>query len=182
MVNKVLVTLGGAFVAAVAVALGVDIYGHHKVAKKVGLSVDQMAKATTGEISSAMLEKAVQKAADEMTGSYLRSIKNDIIDDARSKLAEEARKAVKESSAIVEAEVRDKICDEASKINMDELKKSVRDKAEARVLDKFNGNLDDLLGKYNDSLSNIQKIYGGIADAIAKTNNNSNALRLSIGT
>ena len=62
-----------------------------------------------------------------------------------------------------------------------ELTESARDKAEEKILSKFDGNLEDLLAKFNDNLSNIQKIYGGIADAIAKGKEQDKGVKFTIG-
>ena len=66
-------------------------------------------------------------------------------------------------------------------IDMAEMKRSAREKAEAKILEKFDGNLEDLLAKFNENLSNIQKIYGGIADAISKGKEKDNGIKFTIG-
>lgn len=179
VINKVVVVLS-AFGAAFLAGLGVDIYEHQKVAKKIGIAAGDLKEAAVKDIQQSIVEKAVTDAAEDRVSSYVRNVKNEVMDEARIKLGEEARKAVNDASEEIKKKVDDKIAEEVSKIDISELKKSARDKAEAKILEKFDGNLEDLLAKFNENLSNIQKIYGGIADAISKGKEDK-GIKLSLG-
>lgn len=181
MWNKVLVAFGVAFGTALAAGLGIDIYEHRKVAKKVGLSVDELSKVSKDSIKEALVERAVECAAERSVETYIQRVKNDVMAEARDKIGVEVKKAVEASEAVTQKEVLDKISLEASKIDMAELKKSARDKAEEKILEKFDGNLEDLLQKFNENLSNVQKIYGGIADAISKGQERDKSIKFSLG-
>lgn len=181
MVNKV-IGYGVMGVALLATALiGVDVHEHHKVAQKVDKSVSDLEKATEKDIQEGMIRRAVEDAAGIKVAEYLNRIKNEVFAEARLKLGDETRKAVKDAADIIRKEVGERVATEASMIDMTELKKSAREKAEAKILDKFDGNLEDLLSKFNDNLGNIQKIYGGIADAISKGQEKDKGLRFTIG-
>lgn len=168
MLNKVMGVVGLVLGVCGLSAIGMDIYEHHKMAKKVGMSVDELEKASKDNIKEALVEVAIKSAAEHGVEAHLNRVKNEVFSEARIKLSEEVRKAVKEASETIQKEVGEKISTEASLIDISALKKSARDKAEAKILEKFDGNLEDLLAKFNENLSNIQKIYGGIADAISK--------------
>jgi hypothetical protein len=180
MWNKVIMAAGAAMAAALAAALGIDIYEHHKVAKKVGISVGELGKATKEQIREELVERAVEDAAKTAVGDYVRRVHDEVMAEAREKIGQEVRQAVNASRAVIEKEVLDKVTEEAGKIDMAELRKSARDKAEAKILEKFDGNLEDLLEKFNDQLSNVQKIYGGIADAITKGKESEKTIKFSI--
>jgi hypothetical protein len=175
-IGVVVVGIGG----LVLTALGVDIYQNRKVAEKVDMSVKGLKNATAQDIHEGMLRKAVEEAANATVGSYVREIKSEVVSSARQTLNDEARKAVRNAQDIIQREVSERISTEASMIDMSELKRSARNKAEEKILDKFDGNLEDLLTKFNDNLSNVQKIYGGIADAISKTNNKDKEIKFSL--
>lgn len=181
MWNKIIMGLGALMATALTAALGIDIYEHRQIAKKVGVSVKDLKEASVKEIQQGIVESAVKEAAEDKVGVYIHTVRDDIIGDARNSLDREARKAVSEAEDLIRKEVEDKISKEASKIDMNELKKSARDKAEAKILEKFDGNLEDLLEKFNDNLGNIQKIYGGIADAISKGQEQNKGLKFTIG-
>lgn len=179
--QKILIAFGTAFGVALATALGVDIYEHQKVAKKIGIAAGDLKEAAVKDIQQGIVEKAVKDAAEDRVSTYVRNVKNEVMDDARIKLGEEVKRAVNDASEEIRKQTNDKIADEVSKIDISELKKSARDNAEAKILEKFDGNLEDLLEKFNDNLSNVQKIYGGIADAISKTNERDKGLKFTIG-
>jgi len=181
MLNKVMVAFGVAFGTALAAALGVDIYEHRQITKKVGLATKGLKDASVKDIQQGIVEQAVKDAAEECVVEHVRRVKNDIMGEAKSQICREVQDAVRAAKAVTEKEVLDRISLEASRIDMADLKKSARDKAEEKILDKFDGNLEDLLSKFNDNLSNVQKIYGGIADAITKTKEKDNGIKFTIG-
>lgn len=161
-------------------AIGIDIYQNKQIAKKVDMSVHDLKSAAANDIHEGIIRKAVEEAADSAVQDYIRDVKSEVVSQARRVLSDEARKAVREASDTIQKEVGDRVASEAALIDMAALKKSARDKAEQKILDKFDGNLEDLLSKFNDNLSNVQKIYGSIADAVTKTNAKSNGIRLSV--
>lgn len=181
MFNKIIGVSVGAFGMTVLAAMAADIYEHHKVAKKIGISVEELGTASKDTIKEALVERAVESAAERGVEARLNRVKNEVMSEARVKLSEETRKAVKEASDQIQREVGEKIATEASMIDMTEMKRSAREKAEAKILEKFDGNLEDLLQKFNENLSNIQKIYGGIADAISKGKEKDNGIKFTIG-
>ena len=163
-------------------ALGImDLFERRETNKKIGMSMKELKDASVKDISQTVVESAVKSAAATSVAEYVSRVKNEVMMEARMKLAEETRKAVKEAGETIQKEVGERISTEASMIDMTALKKSARDKAEEKILDKFDGNLEDLLSKFNDNLSNVQKIYGGIADAITKTKEKDNGIKFTIG-
>lgn len=181
MLNKIIGIAIAAGATVVLTLTGVDIYEHHQVAKKVDKSVNELEKSAIKDIQQGMIQRAVEDAAGRSVTEHLNRIKNEVFAEARVKLSEEVRAAVKEAGDVIRREVGEKISSEASMIDIGELKKSARDKAEQKILDKFDGNLEDLLAKFNDNLGNIQKIYGGIADAISKGQEQNKGLKFTIG-
>ena len=145
MFNKVAMAFGIAFAGALAAALGVDIYEHRQVSKKVGLSVKELKEATVKDIQKGVVEQAVKCAAEDSVGEYVRKVKDNVMAEARDKIGIEVKQAVEASKLVTEKEVLDRISSEAARIDMTELKKAARDKAEAKILEKFDGNLEDLL-------------------------------------
>lgn len=181
MFEKVIVKLMIGAAAIVCGAVGYDIYEHRKIGKKLDMSCKELEKASVQEIQESLVEQAVKYAAQSSVYNYMERVHGDVMLDAKNKISEEARKAVKDAAETIRKEVGDRISNEAAMIDMASLKKSARDAAEAKILEKFDGNLEDLLAKFNDNLSNVQKIYGGIADAITKTKEKDNGIKFTIG-
>ena len=182
MNGNALKTLVGIGLAALA-ALGIIDYNERRETnKKIGISMKELKDATYKDISASMLEKAVKEAADEQTATFMRAIRTDIMSDARQQLADETRKAVLNAKEAINKEVGERISTEASLIDMSELKRTVRSKAEEKVLTKFDGDLDEILNKANRNLTNIMDIYEGISNVVNKNNSNENkGLKFTIG-
>lgn len=181
MVNKVLAAFGGAFAVALLTALGVDAYEHSKVARKIGVATGDLKNMTAKEISPLIIDKAVSAAAKEEVSNLVRTVKTDIMGGAESQLGAAAKKAVSDASAMIQDKVEDKVAEEVGKIDIAELKKSATAKAEAKIIEKFDGSLDDSLAKFNEQLDNIRKIYGGISDVITRGQEQNKGFKFTIG-
>ena len=184
MVEKTIIKgLVGIGVAVLSAFGLLDFFEHRETNKKIGMSMRELKESSIKEIQQNMVESSVRSAAAEKVSEYMSRVKNEVLADARSKLADEARKAVQEASKTIRDEVSDKISSEASLIDMSELKKSARDKAEEKILSKFDTDLGDLLEKANKSISSYMDIYEGIAHAIdrRKDDDGSKGVRFTIG-
>ena len=155
----------------------------NKMAKKLDLSVKELDAATVQDIQQAMVEDAANNAAETKVGDYVRRARNDIMDTAKAELKSEVSTAVTAAKKDIHDKVAGEISDQAAKIDMDELKKTVRARAEEKVLSKFDGNLQDILDKFSGNLGQIQRIYGSIADSLGKNSSkdNDNRVTFSIG-
>lgn len=168
-------TIGtGIAVGAVALATtittlcGVALNKINKMAKKFDKGVKDLEEVTVKDIQAKLVEEAVNQAADEKVGQYVALANKAVLSDARETIRKEVDSAVREAKRDISDKVSTEISEQASQIDMDDLKRRVRDKAEAKVLQKFDGNLQDLLDKFSGNLSQVQKIYGSIADTLGK--------------
>lgn len=178
--NK-LTVMGMAAAGTVLVGMGGAImYKLKHVAQKLNVGVSELTDISKEQIKESLVEAAVKECADQQVSRMLHNLKSDILNEASGRLRAEAHKAVQDAKDEIGAKVEDKLADEIALIDMDDLKKSARKKAEEKILSKFNGNLDDLLSKFNDNLGNVQRIYSGIADAINKTNKSTKEIKFSL--
>lgn len=159
---------------------GVIIHKVNKIGEKFNKSFKDLEKATEKDISEALVKKAVEEAADETVQTYIRRVGDTALADSKAEVRDAVRKAVQAAKAEINEQVSDRISAEAALIDMEELQKATRAKAEEKILSKFNGNLDDLLGKFNENLSNVQKIYDGIAEAMGKKDSGKE-IKFSVG-
>ena len=155
--GTVITTLGGVALAKIS-----------KLTRKFDKGVKEMEEITIKDIQAKLIEEAVNRAADEKVGQYVALANRAVLSDARETIRKEVDVAVKEASQDIKDRVSTEISDRAAQIDMDELKRRVRDKAEEKVLQKFDGNLQDILDKYSGNLAQVNKIYTSIADTLRK--------------
>ena len=158
----------------------VDLFEHRETNKKIGMSLKELKDASKDCIKESLVDAAVESAAETAVNEQLTKLREGALASAKVQMYDEVRKAVTAASSQIKKEVSDRISTEASMIDMTALKKSAREKAEEKILNKFDGNLEDLLSKFNDNLGNIQKIYGGIADAISKGRESDKSFKISL--
>ena len=61
---------------------------------------------------------------------------------------------------------------------MKKLSDNIKEKAEQKIVDKFDDNLDDLLDKFNGKLDDVSKIYRSIANTISSNREKETILRI----
>lgn len=179
--NKQFVQLGLMAGGTLLVGVTAAFWGKlDNLSKKLDTSVKGLKDLTADKIKDAIVEKAIKEAADEQVSGYIAKVQNEVMASAKEKLNDEARRAVKEAQNDIQSTVAERISKEAELIDIDDLRKTVRKKAEERIVNKFDGSLDDLLGKFNENLGNVQRIYGGIANAIGNANKATKEIKFSL--
>ena len=180
MWNKI-IAVGTVFVGCtVTVVGGLMMHRTHELSKKFDKSVQDLEKTTENDISKTLIETAVNSAAKNKVNNYVDHIGDAVLADSKQQINDAVRKAVASAKSEILDQVSERISAEAELIDIEDLKKSIRSKAEARVISKFDGSLDDLLGKFNENLSNVQKIYNGISEAMGKKDSNKE-IKFSLG-
>ncbi len=139
----------------------------------LGQSIENLSAKTTvdveGLITQAALERSLDRAVDHKVEQLSRRITRSVEDDMHSQV----RGAITRSYADVEKSVKDEVAAQVSRINIEHLKTEVRSSAteyiwseKEAILSKFDGNLDDILGGFNNQLEQVTKIYGSIANTL----------------
>lgn len=168
--------LGTAFVGVGGLALRKV----NDISKRMNVGLKDLKNVTSDQIKDGLVETAVREAAQEQTARCVSKVQASVEAETRQIIADKARRAVQDAQKDIQEAVSERISTEVAMIDMDDLRRSARKKAEEKILSKFDGNLDDLLGKFNENLSNVQRIYGGIADAISKTNKKASEIKFSL--
>lgn len=183
MFEKYLVPVGIAIGTAVLTLCSVAVAKVSNMTKKFDKGVKEMSEITVKDIQAQMVQEAVHRAAEDKVQQYVALAHREVISDARETIRKEVDAAVKEASRDISDRVSTEISDRAAQIDMDDLKRRVRDKAEEKVLSKFDGNLQDILDKFSGNLGQIQKIYGSIADTLGKgvEKDDKNRITFSVG-
>ena len=168
MIQKYVVIGGGVFAVTV---LGLTLVGLSKIntmAKQFNKATSEMKDVTVKDIQDAIVESAVRDAAEDKVSGYVARARNEVMDAAKAELSTEVRAAVNEAKPEIKNQLTGEIERQVANIDIEDMKKTVRAHAEEKVLNKFEGNLQDLLDKYSGNLARIQKIYDSVAEAMGK--------------
>lgn len=166
--DKLIVTVG-ITVGTAAVALGsVVLYKISNFAKRFDKSVAELSKSTVDDIQRVVVQDAVDKAAKNSVNDYMRDMNRVVLSEAQRELQKEAAKAVDEARKDIQSRVTDEVSSEVSRIDIDEMRREVRQKAEQKVLSKFNDDLQDVADKFGQSLRGVGNIYSTVANDIRK--------------
>ncbi len=148
--------------------LGYRLHKANTLLKKIGLALDKMAGEEEKNIDDKLVETAVKQAAENKVGKALEQAENDAIKTVRHEIKKQVKEAVDAEAKKITDEVSDEIGKQASEIDMDILKKKITDKAQDRIMQKFDGSLDGILNDFNRNLGNVASIYEGIAKTFVK--------------
>lgn len=156
--------------------------GQHKklndICERLDKKIDDISENTDIDIPEEIVERAIEKAADREAHRAVNVAITDVIRTVKSDMNKEVSAAVNAHYSNIEKEVSDTVSKRVEKINMQELSRAISEKAEAKIIEKFDGSLDDMLDKFNHNLENVQKIYGSMADALRKSGEREMVLKL----
>ena len=161
-------------IAIGVVGVGYAIYVSRKMNKicdKIDKSVDDLAKRTDVDIPEALIETAVLKAVDREVGTAVKNASDNAVRVVTGDIRSQVRTAVETKYDDIRVSVSDELAKRVASIDMVKFDKEVKEKAEQKILEKFDGNLDELLTKFNRELDNVTKIYKSISDTITNNNN-----------
>lgn len=138
------------------------------LAKKLDLSIEELTKKTSIEVSNAMVEKAVQTATDREVKAAVHDAAKSVKTTANETLSAEVKKAVDEAKGTITAEVGEAISKQVALIDEGAARAEVVKRAEEKVLKKFDGSLDNVLNEARDEcrrrLNSVTKSWESIAD------------------
>lgn len=140
----------------------------HKFAKKVGMAVDEMKDATKTDIQEAIIERAVQDAAEREIARYVRLAGKEAMDRTKDQIRKRVKAEVEKSFGDISESVAREVSRQVSNIDRVALQRKIEEQAKQQIMEKFNGSLDNILGDFNQNLENTKKIYQSIADSISK--------------
>ena len=112
--------------------------------------------------------KAVDKAVDREVEYEVKTATNRIIRDIEKEIAAQVKTEVEKDRIDIEAKVSKEIEKQVSNIDLTAMKKDIKERASTKIMQKFDGNLNDILDNFNSNLTNVQKIYSSIAKSITR--------------
>lgn len=159
------------FGVAGLVGIGYAIGTHTKLAKvseRLDRSINDIADNMEFDIPEELISKAVDEAVNTEARKAVNRATNETISELKRDARSEVQCAIDKEYDNLKDTVLKEITVQASKIDVSRVRRSVEEAAEQAALDKFDDNLDDILEKFNDNLTNTSKIYSSIRDAITK--------------
>lgn len=137
-----------------------------EVSKKLDISLSDLEKSTPVEVKQSVVDEAVRRAVDREVKSAVVESSILVRNDIHSEIEKSVRKEVDSSVKAIKESVAEKISDQVAQIDEYALKETVTKQAEKKILQKFDGCLDGVLGDFNHQLNNVNKIYSSIADTL----------------
>ena len=155
---------------AVAVTAGAAYLGRKlsKLTKKVGMSIEDLAKAESKDIHQEIIERSVEKAAKQEVRRYAQDGANDALRTVKLEVQSQVKAAVNEAFDQLKASVEAEITAQVAAIDHQALKRDVTEQAKKKIIEKFDGNLDDILRDFSDNLSRVKKIYSSISETLSE--------------
>lgn len=135
-----------------------------KVSERLDKSIDDLAGNTDIDISDDVVNLAVTKAADTAAKTAVEKATNDALEALKKDIRLAVSDAVEKEYENIKDEVLKKATEAAAKIDVARVRRDV----ERAAVTKYEANLDDILARFNDNLSNTSKIYSSIASAITR--------------
>lgn len=168
----------GALVLGGIAAIGYAVYNTNKLSKtseKLDMTLDDISKKTNIDVEQSIVDKAIERAVDRRVASATNEAVKRIREDIHSSISNTVKKEVEAQYKLVSDEVSEKISSQVAAIDEYAFKEKVMRKAEDKIIKKFDGSLDGLLGDFNRRLSSVSKIYENIEDTLGgRHRNNSN--------
>ena len=138
------------------------------LAKKLDLSIEELAKKTPVDISEEMVNKAVQTATDREVKAAVHEAAKSVKTEANKTLCAEVQKEVNAAKDTIKAEVGEVISKQVALIDEGTARAEVVKRAEEKVLQKFDGSLDNVLNEAREEcrrrLNSVTKSWESIAD------------------
>lgn len=151
-----------------------------KISTEVNSAVDKLSKNISVDVPDSIIDRAVNRAVEREVGKAIKTISQEVVSDMRSTINKEVKMNVDSSYVSVKASVIEEVSRQVANIDMGKLKAEVKEKAKELVIEKFDGNLNSLLDDFNNSLSNVSKIYSSIADSMTKKKESETVFKIGI--
>lgn len=169
-------TLFGVFGCVVGlVGAGYALGANNKLSKisdRLDLAINDIADGTEIDIPEELVSKAVEQAVQTQAKRAVERATTETIASLKKDIRSEVRKAIDEEYENLKDSVLKEITASAARIDTNRVRRDVEEAAKEAALEKFDDNLDDILEKFNDSLTNTSKIYSSIREAITRSTDN----------
>lgn len=128
----------------------------------VNSAVTDVSNLTYIDVQQAVVDKAVERAAQNAAGRAVKATENLMRDTVSAAVTN----AVANSKGQLKSAVTEKIAMEVAQIDKSELVADIEEQAKQLIVDKFEGKLDGIAADFSRNLENVGKIYQSIAESM----------------
>lgn len=140
-----------------------------KISERLDNSINDLADNMEIDIPEEIVNKAIENAVKIESKRAVEKATNETISALKKEIRSEVQTAVNKEYETMKDSVLKEIKDSAAKIDVSRVRRDVEAAAKEAALEKFDDNLDDILEKFNDSLTSTSKIYSSIREAITRS-------------
>lgn len=154
-------------------AIGYSIYTHIKAKRIDALlekTTNKIANNISVDIPDEIMADAIERAAEREVGRAIAKASTVTIQTAKRSIENDVNTMVNDLRPDITESLTREVTKQVADLDVQRLKKEVREQAKDIVVSKFDGQLDSLLEDFNKNLTNLSKIYSSIADNITKKN------------
>lgn len=137
-----------------------------EVCNNLDVTIENMAKNITVDVPNNVVDLAIEKSVNYYVEKETKKAAEKAVISINEDISKQVKDAVDKTYVDVKRKVSDEVAEQVALIDINDLRKDVREKAEKNIVSKFNGELDDLLEKYNNDLKNVSNIYRSIANTL----------------
>ena len=152
-------------IASLAVS-GIMLYVASKIAKKIDDDSLTLSEKIPVAIEDEIIKNAVNERVEREVKKKVSSASEDVYKEVHGEIRDAVLKEVANEKKNIADNVKSEIEKKINGIDIDDLRREVISKAKDKVAEKFDGDLNGILDRYNSDLSNISKIYSSIASSI----------------
>lgn len=139
-----------------------------EISERIDKTVDDISKGIEISVDEPIIKEAVEKAVDREVRNQVKTTCETAVHEVEKDIRKDVAKAVNDKLESIEDDVEEEIKKQIGDIDISKAKNQVVKEASDKAAAKFNGELNDILGHYKNTLSNVSKIYQSISDAVAK--------------
>lgn len=139
-----------------------------EIIDRIDKTVDDISKGVEVSVDEPIIREAVGKAVKKEVKDRVAKACDAAIELVNNDIRADVSKAVDKKRESLEDDVEEEIKKQIGEIDITKAKNKVIKEASDKAASKFDGELNDILGNYKNTLGNVSKIYQSISDAVAK--------------
>ena len=151
---------------AVAVSIGWSTYQQNQLKKQI----DKLTGKIHLDVEDTYVCEAVDRVIDREVNKKINTAANKAIDEAKKEITKQVNKEVKAAYADVRKDVKAELTKQVGEVNINSIRKEVIEEAREAAVEKFKGDMDDVLKSYAADLDNVRKIHESIANTLSGSN------------
>lgn len=151
---------------AVLFSIGWSTYQQNQLKKQV----DKLTGKIHIDVEDVYVCEAVDRVIDREVNKKINAAASKAIDDTKKEMTRQINKEVKAAYSDVRKDVKAELMKQVGEVSINGIRKEVIEEARTAAVDKFKGDMDDVLKSYAADLDNVRKIHESIANTLSGGN------------